>query len=268
MIKPANGLLRSLNRESNNLSKMFKKISSGKRVVNAVDDAAGLAIAKALETETTVSRQARRNISDGVSALRIADGAMQQIGDIGGRMAELAAQAANGTISDQQRSALNAEYQQLAQEAQRITETTEFNGINLFKDGGITLQSGVDGSENSQTAALGENTVSQVTDSLSGLDLSSAEGARAGLDQIRTSISDLSQTRGEVGAVMSRLDASFNNLITKEENNAAAQSRIEDLDMAQAVAQKNATEIRQNITTSLVAQAGQLQGQNVLALLS
>ncbi len=123
---------RQLGDSTRALSETFTRLSSGLRINGAKDDAAGLAVSSGLDFKTRVFGRAILNVSDGVSALQIADGAIGQISTLLQRMAELAEQSASGGLSDAQRSVLDKEYQQLDQEIRRITSSTQFNNINLL----------------------------------------------------------------------------------------------------------------------------------------
>jgi len=133
---------RSLDASSNRLATIFERLSSGARINRASDDAAGLAIASTLEADVRVFTQGVRNLSDGISALSIADGAMAALVEIVQRQRELAEQAANGVFSNEQRLVMNDEAQALSNEYQRILDTTAFNGVNLFTAGSLSLQNG------------------------------------------------------------------------------------------------------------------------------
>ncbi|MCB0346112.1 MAG: hypothetical protein KDD66_13420, partial [Bdellovibrionales bacterium] len=111
----------------------FERLSSGLRINRASDDAAGLAISEDLNVKSRIAATASRNISDGVSLLQIAGGALDSISNLVTRMSELAEQAANGTLGNEQRAALQQEYVALNREIARISESTEFNGIKLFE---------------------------------------------------------------------------------------------------------------------------------------
>lgn len=128
---------RRLAQTSESLSATYERLSSGLRINRASDDAAGLAIASSLQTDTRVFTQAIRNINDGVSALSIADGTLQELSSIVQRQKELAEQAANGTYSRTQRLSIHAEANALTKEFNRIVEATSFNGIKLL-DGSVS----------------------------------------------------------------------------------------------------------------------------------
>ena len=126
------GAQRQLGKVTESLGSAFERLSSGMRINKASDDAAGLAIADALKSSTRVYTQAINNISDGISAVSIAEGALQQLSQIVIRQSELAEQSANGVYNLKQRKALQSESDALSDEYNRIIQTTKFNGINLI----------------------------------------------------------------------------------------------------------------------------------------
>ena len=134
---------RALNASSAELSSNLERLSSGKRINHASDDAAGLAVASGLSVTTRVYTQAVRNVNDGISFLNVADGATSALKDILFRMRELSAQSSNGTFSNAQRQCIDKESQALQAEYGRILDTTKFNGIRVFGDGDVTVQAGV-----------------------------------------------------------------------------------------------------------------------------
>ena len=141
-----------LSRVSSELSSTYERLSSGKRINRASDDAAGLAIAESLNTKSRVSRQAIRNINDGISMISIISGALSAQQDILTRMNELAAQAATGTNSQSQRNSLQREYGSLLEEFDRVASATEFNGVQLLRNPTspqIQLMAGITGAESS-----------------------------------------------------------------------------------------------------------------------
>jgi len=252
---------RQLNKKTSKLGQNFERLASGKRINRAKDDAAGLAIALQLEESARVSVAATRNISDGVSAATIAEGAMDSASSITIRMSELAQQASNGTLSDDQRAALNNEYQSLQSELDRISTTTEFNGQQLLSGNSIDIQAGTDGTGNSQINL----TTPEVSASGLGLttDLLTQEGAQQALEQSKDATAELASARSEVGAVVSRLETAYDNLKVSTVNELEAASRIQDADVAKEAAGLTANKIGQQIGVSLAAQANQ---QPALAL--
>jgi flagellin len=260
-------IIRSLGNTQSKLLKINQGLASGKRINNAADDAAGLSIAEQLATNVVLSGQGQRNIADAGSLLDIADSALGQISEIGTRLAELSQQSANGTLSDQQRGALNAEFQALSQEAQRISATTSFNGVNVLKSDTVTIQAGIDGEANSQIDTSGTNADS-LTQGLSSLSIATQTDAQNSLDEVSSFIANVAESRGKVGAVSSRFTSASNNLATRAENETAARSRIEDIDVAEASAQRASLLIRQQTSPSLLAQTNRLSRDVVLSLLS
>ena len=248
---------RSLNNEANTVSKNFQHQSSGSRITRASDDPAGLAVALSLLSDADLSNVASRNLSDAVSITSIADGALENAGKITDRMSELATQAANGTLSASQRSALNNEYQQLSAELDRISQTTEFNDQKLLSENNtISLQAGTDSSSSSQMM-LALPSVSAKNLGLPS-DISTQENAQNAIDSVSAARDVISQTRGQIGAVSSRFDSALNNLSTNEINQREAASRISDLDMAESSASMAASKIREQAAAAMSAQANQL----------
>lgn len=257
--------LRNLNNALKDVDKSNERLASGKRINKAADDAAGLAIALALATDTVTLQAASRNIDYGTSLNSIADAAAGQVSEIGTRMAELATQASNGVLSDEQRGALQEEYSQLAQEAQRIVESTEFNGTKVFSSETITFQVGTGSDANSQIALKGTNLASIVS-GVASADIATQEGAKAALDAVKGFVADISSKRGEIGAVQSRLDTAQANISSSVENTQAARSRIEDVDFADEIAKRTAASIRSDAATAAFAH-GNLSASIVTRLL-
>ncbi len=157
---PSLNAQRRLSESTSALRSSFKRLSSGLRINNSGDDAAGLAISESLKADTRVLTQGVRNINDGISVLSIADGALGQLSDIVVRLQELATAAANGTLSNKQRGSLDREAQSLAKEYNRIARTTSFNGVSLF-DGTATdtqLQAGYSQLSYNLGGAIGDGT--------------------------------------------------------------------------------------------------------------
>jgi flagellin len=267
MINDSSFIRRSLNNSMLQLNNALERLSSGKRINKAKDDAAGLAIAAQLAANVSISLQGNRNAADAQSALQIADGSMSQLNNISTRMQELAAQSANGVLSDEQRQTLQTEYSQLSQEVQRITATTEFNGQKLLQDEGFTVQVGGDASADSQINVSGLD-VNSLTSQMVSQDISTQAGAQAAMTEINTAIQNLSSARGSIGAITARLDAASSNNSTKAENEMTARSRIEDADIATEVANSTAARIRTQTAPALMAQSGRLNADIVLKLLS
>lgn len=262
------------------LTQSYERLSSGLRIVRARDDAAGLAIAEALRADQRVAGVAIRNANDGISLISIADGALNQIGNVLTRMAELSEQSANGTLSTTQRSALAQEFVALGSEIQRIALTTTFNDLALLSGNStVSLQVGFDSGANSQISFTGvQGTLeslglaaagsAQLTYSLNaaGTTQQQQSAATAALDAVRASIGSLTANRGTLGANESRLAVAVNNLQVARENFAAAESQIRDVDVAEEAANLTRLNILQQAGAAVLAQANQ-QPSLALALL-
>lgn len=245
---------RLLGKAQDNKESSFQKLSSGKRVNSAKDDAAGLAIAAALSAEQGVFNQGIRNASDGISIANIFESSLNEVSDIGTRMQELAMQAGNGTLSQEQRVALNEEYQALKAEQDRIINTTEFNGKKVFNEE-IQLQVGKDASANSQIAIPSVSASNIVGEG----DLLSAESALNALDSLGAQSEVITSKRAELGAATARLETAIANNRVAAENLAAAESRIMDVDVAFETAKLAAESIKAQAGTAMLAQANQTQ---------
>ena len=148
---PSLNAQRHLETSSSSLNKSLERLSSGLRINSAADDAAGLALADRLRADVRIASQAIRNANDGISAISVGEKALGKVGEILTRLSELASQSATGLVSDTQRSAIQTEFTALVSEADRISVTTSFNGVNLLSGGTtVDLQVGLDGSSNSR----------------------------------------------------------------------------------------------------------------------
>jgi flagellin len=142
---------RRLDQTGGKLSQAYNKLSSGYRINRGADDSAGLAIAESLKAQSRIAGQAIRNTNDGISTIAIADGALGEVANILSRLAELASQAANGTLSTSQRSVVSNEFVALSSEIERIAQVTEFNGIKLLSGtNSVTIQVGTGSGVSSQ----------------------------------------------------------------------------------------------------------------------
>ena len=260
---PSLNAQRNLGQATLALSDSFAKLSSGLRINKASDDAAGLSIADSLRADKRIAAVAVRNANDGIAALNIADGAMNEISGLLARMGELAEQAGNGILGTSQRTALTKEFQQLSSEIDRIAAVTEFNNIKLLAAGSINLQVGLKG-------AGAENRISLTTvaTDAAGLGLTTATStglgneadAQSALDAVRAAIATIAGQRGDLGAVQSRLATTVSNLQVTRENYSAAESQIRDVDVASEAAEMTRLSILQQAGASVLSQANQMPG--------
>jgi flagellin len=259
--------INSLNSSIKDLAGTFTKLASGLRINKAADDAAGLAVAISTQVGARMDSQAMRNIGDAQSALSIADGSVSQIQDLNARRAELAMQASNGSYSDEQRATMQAEFSQLGEEIQRITESTEFNGIKLLNGEAISVQVGTNDSADS-ALSVGGMTVGSAFTSGGSLDISTQSGAQAALEAVQTFSETVNTQRTDsIGAAQSRLSSIESNLATSREAKLGAASRIMDADIASGAANSVIESIRSQASTAVLAQANQANAVNMKMLL-
>ena len=252
------------------LSQAFNKLSSGYRINRGADDAAGLAIAESLKAQSRIAGQAIRNTNDGISTIAIADGALGEVANILARLAELASQSANGTLSTTQRSVVSNEFVALSSEIERIASVTEFNGIKLLSGtSAITIQVGTGSGASSQIGYTNQlatlsgiglgNAAGALVYSINGAsDAAAATAARLALDAVYAAIYSVGASRGILGGVESRLSTAIANLGVARENLVAAESRIRDVDVAEEAANLTRLNILQQAGTAVLAQANQL----------
>lgn len=261
---------RRLDQTSSRLSNSFNKLSSGYRINRGSDDSAGLAIAETLRADARIAQQGIKNTNDGISTIAIADGALGEVAAILSRLAELASQAANGTLSTTQRSVISNEFSALGSEISRISEVTEFNGIKLLSGTSqITIQVGAGTRTGAQIgyanqlvtlAGIGLGTASgAMSFSLNGTTSdAAATAARLALDAVYGAIYSVGASRGILGGVESRLSTAITNLGVARENQIAAESRIRDVDVAEESAALTRLNILQQAGTAVLAQSNQI----------
>lgn len=276
--------------ESNGNS--IERLSSGFRINKAADDAAGLAISEKLKADVRGLNMAKRNASDGVSLVQTAEGGLNEVGNILGRLRELSVQAASDTIGNTERSFLHKEYSALKDEIDRITNSTEYNGTRLL----VGSQEGLDQSLKNRSNAypleiqIGKDYFSEVdnlgkrnpvnvirvdlekfstfTEGETGLNLGASdnengtrvdtkEKAQLSINQIDGAITKVSEFRAYLGSIQSRLGSTINNLSIQSENFSAANSRIRDTDFADETAKMTQSNILKQAGVAVLAQANQ-----------
>jgi len=256
--------LKNLSKPRTQLEDALAQLSSGKRIPTAGYDAAGLAIATRMESETRSYDQALRNTADGIAMTRTAEGAQHQVSENLDRIRELSVQAANGTLSESDRQAIQQEVDGLTAEIDRIAESTEYNGRKLL-DGSLdtVIQAGDGAEDQVRITARALDSASLEMDSL---DLASPEGAGEAMAAADTAIDRVSTARAELGSTQNRLESTIRNLDASRENSAAARSRIMDVDLARAAAEVTKGEILAQSSISMIVRTSQLPAQ-ALALL-
>ena len=252
------------------LSRTLERISSGYRINRAADDAAGLGVATALETDTISQQQGIRNANDGISIIQTAESATNEVTDILQRMRSLAVQSASETLADEERSYISDEFVQLQSEIARIAAVTEFNGVEL-NNGTVTsldVQVGIHNNSQSRIAiTLGDLTTSGLGVGQTAIDVLSVSGARNSLDVIDTALASVNRSRSLLGAAQNRLDSAINNAMIYTEALSAAESQIRDADFAVETSELTKLQILQQSGVAALAQAKNVN-QSVISLLS
>lgn len=255
------GAHRSLQATNQSLTKSMARLSSGYRINSGADDAAGLAISERMRGQVRGVSQAMRNAQDGISMVQTTEGAMSEVHAMLQRVRELAVQYKNGSLSAQDRTAIQSEVYQLASEIERIGNQTNFNGVCLLNQNTtVTFQIGANDGE----------AISVATISLSG-QLGTAwyslnASNTSDISEIDAAINVLSSQRAIFGSVQNRFEYLLNSLGSYHENLVSAESRIRDLDMAQGMVDMTRWQVLQQAGTAMLAQANQ-SNQSVLQLL-
>jgi flagellin len=252
---------RNLTATSDRMQKSMARLSSGYRINTAADDAAGLAISEKLRAQIGGLDQANRNVSDAVSLVQTAEGQLNEVHSMLQRVRELAVQYKNGTLSTEDRTAIQSEVNQLGSEIQRIGTSAGFNGISLLASAStITFQVGANDGD-----VIGVSTISLGSAVSTGVFDLTATGT-TDISEIDDAINQVSAQRATFGAVQNRLEHTMNNLSVYQENLTASESQIRDVDMAAEMVQFTKDQILQQAGTSMLSQANQLPN-SVLSLL-
>ena len=239
----------------------LRGLSSGLRINRAADDAAGLAIAEGFRSDVLQANQEAASFQTGSNYLQTADGGLSVQQEGLQRVRELAVQAGNGTLTDDQRAALNQEAQQILEGIDQTAAQTEFNGQTLL-DGS---QTGVPvDAEGNVELTIDESTTSSL--GVSGVDLSTQAGAAAALDQVDSALANVAQNRANVGAQQNRVESAINQREIAAQNSAEAESAIRDLDFARATIESTRNQILLEAGTAALAQSN-LQGETAARLL-
>ena len=251
------------------LETAFERLSTGKRVNSAVDDAAGLAIGKDLESRVRGLNQAIRNVNDGISIIQIAEGALDEGTTLLQRMRDLAVQASNDSLSSTERAYLETESDKLIAAFDDLSTAAKWNGSSVFTATAFVFQTGADAADEvSVTIGVGtaddflDNTDADTDVKLNG---TQAE-AQASITYIDQALAEVAEKRAQLGAEQAQLESTVRNLANVAENTAAAAGRIMDTDYAAETANLTKAQILQQAATSILAQAN-AQPQSVLALL-
>jgi flagellin len=266
------------------LETSFERLSTGKRINSSVDDAAGLAIGKELESRVSGLNQAIRNTNDGISIIQIAEGALDEVTTILQRVRDLAVQASNDSLSSDERGYLKTEADALIDSFEDVTGAAKWNGSSVFTATAFVFQTGADAADEvsvtiglagpgtflDATATTSDGDASGTSDSLANAKLdvvfSSQANAQTAITNIDAALTDVASKRATLGASQAQLESTVRNLANVAENTAAAAGRIMDTDYAAETANLTKAQILQQAATSILAQAN-AQPQAVLSLL-
>ena len=255
------------------LSTVMQQLSTGKRINNAVDDVAGMAISTRLTSQIRGLNQAVRNTNDGISLIQTAEGATEQVTNMLQRMRELAVQASNDTNNSSDRSYLNLEFQALTSQIGNIANYTQWNGADVLnKKGGasgtFTFQVGANSGQSISIAFSNMTTDANkgVLSDVASQAITSTSASSAALGVIVSALDTVSLERSKMGAVISRLQFTSDNLANVSAKAQESRSRIEDTDYSQATTELAKRNIIQQAAQAMLAQANQAP-QAVLQLL-
>ena len=262
------------------LSTAMERLSTGKRINSAKDDAAGLAIASSMTSQIKGMTQGIRNANDGISLAQTAEGALGEVTNMLQRMRELTVQAGNDTNDDTAKGNIKSEIDQLATQIGKVLSDTSFNGIKLFdgsagtaSDGKINIQAGANSSD---AIEIDLGNVEDDTDvaavvtagaTTTALDVTAGTfDVGAALDLYDSALKAIDTSRANLGAVQNRLESTVNTLTANVTNLTDAKSRIEDADFSTETTALAKAQILSQASTALLAQANQSQ-QNVMKLI-
>jgi flagellin len=253
----------NLNKSQATLGTAIERLSSGRRINSAKDDAAGQAISNRFSAKINGLTQAARNANDGTSIAQTTEGALNEVNDNLQKIRTLTVQAKNGTNTDSDKQSIQDEIKQRLAEIDRISEQTEFNGIKvLSKDQSLSIQVGAD---DKQTIDIELKKMDSAELKMDDYDVTGADTDTL-LATVDAALSTVSSLRSGLGAVQNRFDSVVNTLNSTVVNLTASQSRIQDADMATEVSNMSKGNMLQQAGTAVLAQANQ-SPQNILSLL-
>lgn len=250
------------------MNKALLRISTGYRINSAADDAAGLAISEKMRSQIRGLNMAGKNIQDGISLIQTAEGALNETHAMIQRMRELSVQAANDTLTDDDRELLNIEFQELKKEVTRVSTDTEFNTRTLlngdYKENGLNIQVGANSGQNIEIL-IGE--VSSTSLGMDDLSIATREEAEQSISALDESLKLTSHERARMGAYQNRLEHAYNVTMNTAENLTAAESRIRDADIAKEMMNFTKASILLQATQYAMSLHMQ-QAQSILQLLN
>ena len=251
------------------------RLSTGQRINSASDDAAGVAIASRLSSEIRGTEQAIRNAMDGQAMIDTAEGAHQEVTNLLQRMRELAVQSANDTNSTADRAALDVEYQALEAEIDRIGVTSSWAGTKLLDETGGTagvfkIHVGARGTANDSISVtikkIASTAIGAAATDISSHDITDNAKALLAIAALDTAIASVNTQRATLGSTSNRLDNTVANLTNASTNLQSGMGRVADADFAAETTNLAKSQVLQQASTAMLAQANASK-QNVLSLL-
>lgn len=265
-----NSAEKALKRTNRELQKILEQLSTGSRINRASDDASGLAISEQLQSNFRGFKIASQNITDAMSALNIADGTTNETTQILQRQRELAVQARNSTLTDNDRRALDVEYRQLSAELNRIAQTANFNKQDVAS--GSDLASGTakiqSGTESTDQLTLPRVDLKSISTGVSGTSIESTENASNALSVLDNALKSVNSQRSTVGATVNRLESSIDNLSVALVNTQAAESVLRDEDMAKGLLELTKTKLLQEGSVIVFSRFNEVNKNYIMSLLS
>lgn len=249
--------------------KVLEQLATGKRINRASDDAAGMAVAIEFDKQVRAYQNAAENIQAGMSAMNIADGGASNISDMLQRQQELAVQSANGAYNQDQRDALDKEFQSLSQEIDRESKSTDYNGQQLLDGSGPLADGtgGVQAGDGANTVTLSASDLTLNNLNLANEKLDSPQAALQAMGSIDAAMKRVNDLRANDGAVANRFSFAQANAQNQQVNSAQSLSNIQDLDYAQGLSDKVRDDILQNSQQAAMSQFNQISRSQLLALL-
>ena len=251
------------------LGTAMERLSTGKRLNSAKDDAAGLAIATSMTSQVKGMNQAIRNSNDGIALAQTAEGSLGEVTNMLQRVRELAVQSSSGTYQDTtDRAYMQTEVDQLTSQIGQVITNTKFNGVVLFDNStaNVKVQSGANTADTVSLKMANLTTLAASGGAAGSYDVSTATSANTLLGTLDTELNSISSSRASLGAGQNRLESVVNNLTSNATNLTDARSRIEDADYSSETTAMAKAQILSQASTAMIAQANQSQ-QNVLSLL-
>ena len=264
----ANASLNYLNQNSRTATNLLSQLASGSRIIQAKDDAAGLAIGTTLNASIAVFQQASVNVQQGTSILNVADGALGQIANVLTRMLQLAAQSASGQITTSQRTDnIQTEFRELMVEVNSIVNTTTYAGSSLIGASGIlSSTSFLVGTQSSYSLSVAISSLNTTILSISNASVSTSAAAGSAMDSLNSALNIVTTQRALVGAYQSQFSFSQQVIETNIQNTQAAASVLLDADVAQVKANLSTADVKVQAAVAALAQAAKLP-QNLLQLI-